>query len=111
MAAGFIPLACYFMAWVGGILGGAGQAIGNQELIATGVVSRLLLPTDGLWRAAVYSMEPAALVATYRNAGPGIAAFPFAATDGPAPAFLGWVVFWFVAVIGLTMWSFRRREI
>ncbi len=111
MAAGFIPLACYFMAWVGGILGGAGQAIGNQELIATGVVSRLLLPTDGLWRAAVYAMEPAALVGTYRSAGPGITAFPFAATDGPAPAFLAWVVLWFAAVIGLTLWSFRRREI
>lgn len=111
MTAAIIPLICYFMAWVGGILGGAGEAIGNQELIATGVVSKLLLPTDGLWRAAVYAMEPASLVATYRAAGSAIAAFPFAATDGPAPAFLAWVAVWFAAMIGLTLWSFRRREI
>jgi len=111
MAAGFIPLACYFMAWVGGILGGAGEAIGNQGLIVTGTVSKLLLPTDGLWRAAVYAMEPASLVATYRAAGSAIAAVPFAATDGPPPAFLVWVAVWFACVIGLTLWSFRRREI
>jgi ABC-2 type transport system permease protein len=111
MAAGFIPLACYFVAWVGGILGGAGEAIGSQQLIVTGVVSKLLLPTDGLWRAAVYAMEPASMVATYRAAGPAIAAVPFAATDGPPPAFLVWVAVWFAGVIGLTLWSFRRREI
>jgi hypothetical protein len=96
---------------VGGILGGAGEAIGSQQLIVTGVVSKLLLPTDGLWRAAVYAMEPASMVATYRAAGPAIAAVPFAATDGPPPAFLVWVAVWFAGVIGLTLWSFRRREI
>jgi hypothetical protein len=56
-------------------------------------------------------MEPASLVATYRAAGSGIAAFPFAATDGPPPAFLVWVAVWFAGMIGLTLWSFRRREI
>ncbi len=111
MTAGMIPLAAYFMAWVGGILGGVGQAINNQGLIAAGVVTKLLLPTDGLWRGAVYAMEPASVVATLRTAGPVSGANPFGATDGPAPAFLAWTVVWFVAMIGLTLWSFRTREI
>lgn len=111
MTAAIIPLICYFVAWVGGILGGIGQAIGNNPLIAAGVVSRLLLPTDGLWRAAVYAMEPASIVAGLRAAGPLNAANPFAVSDGPAVPFLLWTALWFAAVIGLTLWSFRRREI
>jgi ABC-type transport system involved in multi-copper enzyme maturation permease subunit len=111
MTAGIIPLICYFVAWVGGILGGFGQAFDNQPLIVTGVVSRLLLPTDGLWRAAVYSMEPATLIVALRQAGPINAANPFAVSDPPAVPFLIWTVAWFVAMVGLTVWSFQHREI
>lgn len=111
MTAAIIPLICYFMAWVGGILGGVGQAIDNQGLITTGVISHLVLPTDGLWRGAVYAMEPASVVATLRTAGAAAAANPFGATEGPAPAYLAWVVLWFVLIVGLTLWSLRQREI
>ena len=111
MTAGIIPLICYFMAWIGGILGGVGQAINNQGLITTGVISHLVLPTDGLWRGAVYAMEPASVVATIRAAGAVAAANPFGAVDGPPPIYLGWVVLWFLLMIGLTIWSFRHREI
>jgi ABC-type transport system involved in multi-copper enzyme maturation permease subunit len=111
MTAAIIPLIGYFMAWVGGILGGIGTAIDNQGLIVTGVVSRLLLPTDGLWRGAVYAMEPATVVATVRSAGRLGAGNPFSATDPPPPAFLAWTVIWFALMIGLTLWSFQRREI
>lgn len=111
MTAGIIPLVCYFMGWVAGILGGIGEGINNQALILTGVVSKLLLPTDGMWRAAVYAMEPASVVASMRAAGAVSHANPFAATDGPAPAFLAWTVVWFAGMIGLTLWSFRNREI
>ena len=111
MTAAIIPLIAYFMAWVGGILGGIGQAIGNQALATAGVVSQLLLPTDGLWRSAIYAMEPAAVVASLRAAGAVAAGNPFGATDGPAPAFLAWTVAWFALMLGLTLWSFQRREI
>jgi ABC-type transport system involved in multi-copper enzyme maturation permease subunit len=111
MTAAIIPLIGYFMAWVGGILGGLGAAIGNQGLVTTGVVTRLVLPTDGLWRAAVYAMEPATVIAGLRATGTAAAANPFSATDPPAPAFLAWTVVWFVVVIGLTLWSFGHREV
>ena len=111
MTAAIIPLIGYFIAWVGGILGGIGTAIDNQGLIVTGVVSKLLLPTDGLWRGAVYAMEPASVVASLRAAGRLSAGNPFSATDAPAPAFLAWTVFWFALMIGLTLWSFQRREL
>jgi ABC-type transport system involved in multi-copper enzyme maturation permease subunit len=111
MTAAIIPLIGYFIAWVGGILGGIGTAIDNQGLIVTGVVSRLLLPTDGLWRGAVYAMEPATVVTTVRAAGRLASGNPFSATDPPAPAFLAWTAVWFALMIGLTLWSFQRREL
>jgi ABC-type transport system involved in multi-copper enzyme maturation permease subunit len=111
MTAAIIPLIGYFIAWVGGILGGLGAIIGNQGLETAGVVTRLLLPTDGLWRGAVYAMEPASVVAGLRAAGKAAAANPFSATDPPAPAFLAWTVVWFVLIFGLTLWSFQHREV
>jgi len=36
---------------------------------------------------------------------------PFAAIEPPPTEFLIWVVFWFAAVLTLSVWSFRTREI
>ncbi len=106
-----IALAGYFVAWVGGIVGGIGQGLDNQALTLAGTVIKLLLPTDGLWRGAVWAMEPAALIAGYRAAGPGFAANPFGAVDPPPLAFDAWALLWLVAVLGIALWSFGRREI
>lgn len=111
MTAAIVPLIGYFMAWIGGILGGIGAVIGNQGLIVTGLVTRLVLPTDGLWRGAVYAMEPASVITAMRAAGQAAGGNPFGATDPPAPAFLAWTVLWFSLMVGLTLWSFQRREL
>lgn len=110
MTAAIIPLIAYFMAWVGGILGTIGQVLHNQSLSTTAVISQLVLPTDGLWRGAIYAMEPAAVIAGLRASG-AAGGNPFGATEGPAAAFLVWTVGWFAAMIALTLWSFQRREI
>ncbi len=106
-----IALAGYFVAWVGGIVGGVGQAFHNQALTVAGGLSHLLLPTDALWRGAVWAMEPAAVIAGFRTAGPGFAANPFAATDPPPLALVAWSVAWVLAVLTAATWGFRNREI
>jgi ABC-2 type transport system permease protein len=111
MTGGIIGLAAYFIAWVGGILGGVGVALSNDSLRHAGTVISLLVPTDQLWRGAVYSMEPASILATARAAGRALAGNPFLVTDPPALAFLLWTVIWIAGVLALTMWSFRAREI
>ena len=112
MVGGVVALVLFGMAWMGGIVGGVGQAFDNPTVTHVGTATRLLLPTDGLWRGAVYALEPAAITAAARSVpGPIIAANPFyAATDVPV-AFLGWVAVWIVAVLGIAVWSFRQREI
>jgi ABC-type transport system involved in multi-copper enzyme maturation permease subunit len=111
MTGGIIGLAAYFIAWVGGILGGVGVALSNDSLRHAGTVISLLVPTDQLWRGAVFSMEPASILATARAAGRALAGNPFLVTDPPPFAFLVWTVIWIAGVLTLTMWSFRAREI
>ena len=78
-----------------------------------GAVGRDLLPTDALWRGAVFHLEPAAVLLAYAQAGRNVAAvFPFAATQPPRSGLRG-------LVRGLDRhraaasagWSFRRREL
>jgi ABC-type transport system involved in multi-copper enzyme maturation permease subunit len=111
MTGGIIGLVAYFIAWVGGILGGVGLAIGNDALRHTGTVIALLVPTDQLWRGAVYSMEPASILAAARAAGRLAAGNPFLVSDPPAVAFLAWTVIWVLGLLALTVWSFRTREV
>ncbi len=106
-----IALAAYFMAWVGGIVAGIGAALHNSALETAGTATKLLLPTDGLWRGAVWAMEPAPALAAARAGGAAAAAFPFAASDPPPTPFLIWSVLWVIAVLGIAVWSFRHRAI
>ena len=108
---GVIALVAWLMGWIGGVVGDIGASLQNQAVENIGIVSRLILPTDGLWRGAVYAMEPDAVLAALRSAGTIGRANPFSAIDPPPLAFLAWVVVWFAVMLALSIWSFRTREI
>ncbi len=111
ITAGVIALVSWLMAWIAGVVGDIGTGLQNQALENVGVVSHLILPSDGLWRGAIYAMEPDTLIATMRSLGTAGRANPFASVDPPPVEFLAWVVVWFAIVLGLSIWSFRTREI
>jgi ABC-type transport system involved in multi-copper enzyme maturation permease subunit len=111
ITAGVIALVAWLIAWIAGVVGDIGIGLQNQALENVGVVSHLLLPSDGLWRGAIYAMEPDTLIAAMRAAGTFGRANPFAAVDPPPVAFLTWVVVWFGVMLALSVWSFRTREI
>jgi ABC-type transport system involved in multi-copper enzyme maturation permease subunit len=114
MAGGVIALGAFGISWIGGIAGAIGQAFANDTITRIGTITQLVLPTDGLWRGAVYSLEPAAMITLFRaagTAGRSASANPFFEANGPPPAYVAWVLAWIVAVLALTIYSFRRREI
>ncbi|OLB82953.1 MAG: hypothetical protein AUI15_37030 [Actinobacteria bacterium 13_2_20CM_2_66_6] len=111
ITAGVIALVAWLMGWIAGVVGDIGTGLQNQALENVGVVSHLILPSDGLWRGAIYAMEPDTYLAALRAAGTFGRANPFAAVDPPPVPFLLWVVVWFALALGLSIWSFRRREI
>ena len=108
---GVIALVAWLIAWIAGVVGDIGVGLQNQAVENVGTISHLILPTDGLWRGAVYAMEPDAVLATLRAAGTVGRANPFAAVDPPPLEFLAWVVVWFAIMLGLSIWSFRTREL
>ena len=108
---GVIALVAWLMGWIAGVVGDVGTGLQNKAVENVGIISHLLLPTDGLWRGAIYALEPDAFLATLRAAGTVARANPFAQVDPPPISYLAWVVLWFGIVLALSIWSFRTREI
>jgi ABC-type transport system involved in multi-copper enzyme maturation permease subunit len=108
MASGIVAVGLFGATWVAGVVGGVGDAIDNDSVARVGTVSRMLLPTDGLWRGAMHAFQdPTALV----SIGPGGEAFPFLSTTALSGVYLGWVVLWVLMVGGLAALSFSRRDV
>ncbi len=110
ITAGVIALMLFFITWIAGVAGAVGAVLNNGPIEATGTVSRLLLPSDGLWRGAIFNLEPAAVVAVATGSREA-AANPFTSVSAPAVPYIGWTVAWVVAVVVLTIVAFRRREL
>jgi len=108
---GVIALVAWLMGWIGGVVGDIGTGLQNDAVAKVGVITHTLLPTDLLWRGAIYALEPDAFLATMRAAGAAARANPFFAADPPPILFLLWVVVWFALMLGLSILSFRTREI
>lgn len=111
MVGGVIALILFGMAWLGGIVGGIGAAFDNELIERVGTATKLILPTDGLWRGAVYTLEPAAMLAAAAGAGPAFAANPFYAPAPPPLPYLVWCATWLAGMLALAIWSFSRREV
>jgi ABC-type transport system involved in multi-copper enzyme maturation permease subunit len=108
MASGIVAVGLFGATWVAGVVGGIGGALGNEGVERVGTVSRVLLPTDGLWRGAMNAFQdPIALI----QMGPGEAGFPFLSEAPLAPAYLAWAAVWIAVVWGLTALSFSRRDV
>src|SRR5213592_3490295 len=111
MVGGVIAAILFGIAWMGGIVGGVGAAFNNATITHVGTATKLILPSDGLWRGAVWSLEPSIVIAAQSGLGPAVAANPFFAAEPPPAAYVVWAVMWIVAMLALAVWSFRSREI
>ena len=111
MVGGVVALILWGVGWIGGIVGGVGLALQNQTAQHVGTATRLILPTDGMWRGAVWALEPEGIIAATRSAGPAVASNPFFAAEAPAALYLVWTVAWIVVGLGVAIWSFSRREV
>jgi ABC-type transport system involved in multi-copper enzyme maturation permease subunit len=109
MASGVVAVGLFCTTWVAGVVGGVGETFGNESVARVGSVSRMLLPTDGLWRGAMHAFQdPAALV----EFGPdGVGAFPFLSVAPLTAGYLAWAVVWVAMVWGLAATAFVRKDL
>ncbi|HEV2784527.1 MAG TPA: ABC transporter permease subunit [Actinophytocola sp.] len=107
MASGIAAVGLFGATWIAGVVGGVGRVLGNDGVAHVGTVSRMLLPTDGLWRGAMYAFQdPTALT----QFGPDI--FPLLVSESAlTPAYLGWAGLWVALILGLAGVSFLRRDL
>jgi ABC-type transport system involved in multi-copper enzyme maturation permease subunit len=109
MASGVVAVGLFGTTWVAGVVGGIGASLDNDSVARVGSVSRVLLPTDGLWRGAMNAFQdPTALV---QFGGDGSEAFPFLSAAPLTAAYLAWAVVWIAMVWGLAAASFTRKDL
>jgi ABC-type transport system involved in multi-copper enzyme maturation permease subunit len=111
MTAGIVATVLLLVVWFGGIIGNVGFAFGNDAITLIGVVARLALPTDGMWRGALYFLQTPEFLAAQQLLGRRAYFFPFFAGDPPPAPYLVWVAAWVAGMLGLTIASFRNREL
>jgi ABC-2 type transport system permease protein len=107
IAGGVIGVAVFGAGWLGGVVGSLGSAFNISALRTIGQIGRFLLPTDGLWHAAIYYLQPASLIAEDG----GSRQNPFYSQGAPAWPYLAWVACWLLIVLIAAVASFERREL
>lgn len=109
IAAGIVCVVAFGMGWMGGIAQSLGEFFGNDVIRHAGTLTQLLVPTDAMWRCAVYELESTAQIAAMagRHAWPG----PFFVLAPPPPALVAWALCWILAVYAGASWVFARRDL
>ena len=108
MASGIVAVGLFGATWIAGIVGTIGELLDNDGVARVGTISRMLLPSDGLWRGAMHAFQDPTVLAVYGiNEGP----HPFLGDSSLTLTYLGWVVLWVVLMLGLASVSFRRRDL
>ena len=111
MAGGVIAIVVFGMAWIAGVAEAIGLAFNNVTLTNVGVAMSLLLPTDALWRGAIFSLEPTALLTIGGGSRTAASVNPFFVLAPPPAAHIVWAVGWVIVVLGISIWSFNRRDL
>ena len=109
MASGVVAVGLFGATWIAGVVGAIGGSLGNAAVARVGTISRMLLPTDGLWRGAMRAFQdPTALI---EMGGSDAEAFPFLSASPLTAAYLVWAAVWVAMIWGLAAASFLRKDL
>jgi ABC-type transport system involved in multi-copper enzyme maturation permease subunit len=110
IAGGAIAVVAYRQAWMAGVLGKIGLALGTTALVSLSDAIRYLLPTDALWQGVVYGLEPSFVINSV--GGEFVAkSSPFFASEPPSITIVAWAGVWLVLLLALAVSQLRRREL
>ena len=109
MASGVIAVGLFGATWIAGVVGAIGRSLDNDAVARVGSISRMILPTDGLWRGAMHAFQdPSALLEFGGSDGE---AFPFLSVAPLTTAYLVWAAVWVAMVWALAASSFVRKDL
>ncbi len=103
IANGVVAFMLYGLAFIGAWIERVGSIAGNDTAVDIGIITSLLVPSEAMWQMASYNMQAPAI----RMLGMS----PFTAGSPPSPAMLIYTLIYTVALIGLSVYSFGRRDL
>ena len=108
MASGVVTVGLFGATGIAGVVGGIGGARGNESVERVGTISRMLLPTDGLWRGAMHAFQDPSAIVQMGNDAEG---FPFLSAAPLTAPYLVWAALWAAMVWGVAAASFVRKNL
>jgi ABC-type transport system involved in multi-copper enzyme maturation permease subunit len=108
MASGIVAVGLFGATWIAGVVGGVGKALNNDGVAQVGTVSRMLLPTDGLWRGAMHGFQDPAVLSQDNIQ---LMGHPLLSEAPLTITYLAWSAVWIALILGLAAVSFLRRDL
>lgn len=107
IAVGVVAVVLYGVGWISQVADSVAAAYHNGSIRTACAIISLLVPTGGMWRGAIFSLEPTILAAASAQIGLN----PITVTSPPTQAYLIWTACWVVAMLAAAAASFERRDV
>lgn len=109
LAASIVAMGAFIIARLGGIAQSIGFHYENDTVMHAGTITQLLVPSDAMWQAALFHLEPASMIAAMSQTPtwPG----PFFVTAPPPPSMVVWTILWIAAIALIAVRSFELRDL
>jgi ABC-type transport system involved in multi-copper enzyme maturation permease subunit len=104
LTSGVLVFAAYGIAFIGGWIEQIGAFLGNEAAQTIGILSSLLMPSEALWKRAAYEMRSVLTDALPES--------PLLYTQSvPSQAMIVYAGLYAIIALGLTLYSFRQRDL
>jgi hypothetical protein len=106
LATGGIVFGLWGLAFIGGFVEQIGALVHNPSVVNVGIISSLILPTEAVFRRAAYLMSTPASQALG-----GLASGPLFVVSVPSSAMVVYALLYLIALLGLAVRQFGRRDL
>lgn len=100
---GVLVLGLHGLAFIGGWIEQAGALTKTPKAVAAGVVASIVMPSESLWRRAVFEMQPP--LATALQIG------PFSGASVPSGAMVAYATLYMLLFVALAIRHLERRDL
>lgn len=105
LATGGIVFGLWGLAFIGGFVEQIGALVRNPSVVNIGIISSLILPTEAVFRRAAFIMTSPVVQSL------GFSSGPLFVVSVPSPAMVVYALIYLVAMVGLAVRQFSRRDL
>ncbi|HEY1482021.1 MAG TPA: ABC transporter permease [Candidatus Acidoferrum sp.] len=100
---GVIVLGLHGLAFIGGWLEQIGSVTKSPRLVMVGILSSVIMPSEGIWRRASYVMQSAI--------GRSLDFSPFTTRSAPSVTMVAYAATYLLVVLALALYRFQHRDL